>query len=110
MDGPVLERTFIKPGRPRITTTYCLKAHTGHLLKEGEDPFFRTIEESLRWLAQKAPSPLPEAAGQGESFILDEHGQRLECVSIPEKGVWAARFSHPDAGMGELRAVPGGPG
>ncbi|HOR54090.1 MAG TPA: hypothetical protein PLM30_02590 [Synergistales bacterium] len=107
MDGPVPERTFIKPGRPRITTTYCLKAHTGHLLKEGEDPFFRTIEESVRWLAQKVPTPLPEAAGQGESFVLEEPGQRLECVSIPEKGVWAVRFSHPDAGMGELRAVPG---
>ncbi len=107
MDGPVPERTFIKPGRPRITTTYCLKAQTGHLLNEGEDPFFRTIEEALRWLAQKAPSPLPETAWQSESFILDEHGQRLECVSIPNKGVWAARFSHPDAGMGEFRAVPG---
>jgi len=107
MEEQPKERTFLRPGRPRVFSTYRLKARVGHILGEGADAFGKTVETALRWLGDKTPLPLPEAAWNVESFVLDEHGQRLECVSLPEKGIWTARFSHPDAGMGDIRPVPG---
>ncbi|HRV72106.1 MAG TPA: hypothetical protein P5541_08720, partial [Thermovirgaceae bacterium] len=107
MEGQLPERTFLRPGRPKVLTTYRLKARVGHILGECGDAFGKTIKTALQWLGEKVPLPLPEAAWNVESFVLDEHGQRLECVSVPEKGIWTARFSHPDAGMGDIRPVPG---
>ncbi|MDO9509077.1 MAG: hypothetical protein Q7I97_07045, partial [Thermovirgaceae bacterium] len=107
MDETLRERTFVKPGRPRVCTTYRLKARAGHLLENRNDAYDRTIDTVLEWLGSKAPLPLPDPAYTRQSFLLEEHGQRLECVSIPENGIWTIRFSHPDTGLSDIPPAPG---
>lgn len=107
MDETFRERTFVKPGRPRICTTYRLKARAGHLLENSHDAYDQAIDTVLEWLGGKAPLPLPDPAHARQSFLMEEHGQRLECVSIPENGIWTIRFSHPDTGISDIPPAPG---
>ena len=99
---------LIRPGRPRIQTTYQLQAELGGRIMDGDAAFIGAQQEILGWLAEKAPVELPAEAAQGISFILEDHGQRIECLAISENGVWSCRLSHPDAGMGD--AIPPEPG
>ncbi|HMO51226.1 MAG TPA: hypothetical protein PKA21_08880 [Kiritimatiellia bacterium] len=98
---------LVRLERPRVWTTYQLQAEVGHKLKSEADLFAAARQEITDWLSKKAPVELPASAAKGESFVVDEHGQRIECVSIPDHGVWTCRLSHPDMGMGDIEAVPG---
>lgn len=99
----------IRPGRGSVRTTYQLAAEL--LLPDGatiEVTFADAASVALNWLAAKFPEALPAAARQLESFELDHHGlQLLNCVSIPEDGLWSVRLVQPDAPYKERPAVAG---
>ncbi|NUN48380.1 MAG: hypothetical protein HUU15_06080 [Candidatus Brocadiae bacterium] len=61
----------------------------------------------LTWLGSKLPAPLPKSAFEGASFSLEEHGQVLQVVGIPDLGVWSSKLSQPDTPFKERKAVPG---
>ncbi len=91
--------TSTKPAPPRQDITYSLAAETGSRLKDKKESFAAAIDCSLSWLGDKAPFPLPDQAKSGESFTAEDGGYRIECVSLPEREIWTARFSHPDMGI-----------
>lgn len=84
-----------------------MRATAGHLVKSPTAPFDSTVKCILDWLGQKTPQTVPDKAYKLEGFILEDHGQRVECVSIPDHGLWSCRFSHPDSGLGDIAAIPG---
>ncbi|MCK6456328.1 MAG: hypothetical protein L6Q92_07340 [Phycisphaerae bacterium] len=59
------------------------------------------------WLESKFPERLSPSTRAGDSFEVDVHGQRLECVAIPEDGLWSVRLLQPDAPFKDRAAVPG---
>ena len=69
--------------------------------------FQGAVHEALGWLRGKGLGTLPAAAGRGKSFEYGPPGHSIECVSMPEDGVWSARLIHPDAPFAGREAVPG---
>lgn len=104
---PRLKTRLVRPGRPRIQTTYQLQAELGSKFADLDKAYQGAIAEIVSWSQEKAPNTFPPEANQGVSFLAEDHGQRVECVAIPGHGVWASRLSHPDTGMGEYPAIPG---
>lgn len=98
----------IKPERPKQETTYGLVAEAGWDMNDGNLAFKKTIDCIQKWLDEKVPYNLPPHSIQRKSYTIEEGFHRVECVSLLEKGVWAARLSHPDVGMGkDIPAVAG---
>jgi hypothetical protein len=98
-----------RPGQPSIRTTFQLRAD---LLEKsgggGEGLFSAAIATILAWLEKKFPGPLPTPAYEREPFSVDEvPGQTLQCVTVPEQGLWSLRLVQPDAPYRKLPAVPG---
>lgn len=107
MERPRRRSRLVRLERPRVRTTYQLQAELGHRIKDDEESYKAARQEIIDWLAKKAPVELPALAMDGASYVVDEHGQRIECVSLPGRGIWTCRMSHPDTGMGDIPAVPG---
>jgi hypothetical protein len=99
---------IIRPGRARVRTTYQLAADivpgAGQTV---DDLQARAREITLDWIQGKWPSALPDRALAGETFELDEPGQRLLGVALPDEGAYALRLEQPDAPMGGHPGVPG---
>lgn len=97
----------VRPGKPRVQTIYQFRAtlargeSTKHRVRD------RAIELILRWITNKYPATIPPQAFDGEGFDLPVHGQKLECVSLPEQGIWSVLLEQPDAPMGDHQPVPG---
>lgn len=97
----------VRPGKPRIQTIYQFRAtidtanHTAEGVKE------KAIGLILGWIKEKYSASLPATAYAGESFDLPLPGQKLECVALPDEGIWSVLLEQPDAPMGDRPAVPG---
>lgn len=99
------QTSVVKISRPRVETTYSFEGEVGHLCGDNALSVCRdTVQE---WISAKLPYELPAAARSGESYLVDEGGQRVEAVSIPEKEIWSVRLSHPDVGIGEIPPIAG---
>jgi hypothetical protein len=57
--------------------------------------------------ARKIPGENTRGNARPPSFEREVHGQKLECVAIPEKGQWSARLIQPDTPFGDRPAVAG---
>ncbi|QOJ04355.1 MAG: hypothetical protein HRU71_13030 [Planctomycetia bacterium] len=107
--GPVLSRgIIIRPGRPVVRTTFQF---VGTLVPNAAQPI-EVLERQARslvcdWLEGKFPERLSPSAREGESFEIDVHGQRLECVAISEDRLWSIRLIQPDTPFRDRPAVPG---
>jgi len=98
---------IINPGRPWIRTTYQLAA-TIPATPENVDQKMKEAAKSVAfWVKDRLPSPLPQAAWDGDSFRVEWPGQKVESIAIPELGSWSFRLEHPDMPMGDRPAVPG---
>jgi len=98
----------MKAAIPRSDVTYSLVAEAGTHFNKPEEAFLKTIDCIQQWLSEKAVTSMPDHAAERKSYVAEEGGHRVECVSLLEKGIWAARFSHPDFGMGdEIKPVAG---
>lgn len=98
----------MKPAVPRSDVTYSLVAEAGTQLDDLEEAFYKTIDCAQGWVTEKAVPEIPNQAKERESYVTEEGGYRIECVSLLDRGVWAMRFSHPDFGMGDdIPAVAG---
>jgi len=98
----------IKSTVPRSNVTYSLVAEAGTHFEDPEEAFIKTIDCVQGWLTAKAVFPIPVEAAERGSYVAEDGGHRIECVSLLEKDIWAARFSHPDVGMGDdIAAVAG---
>jgi hypothetical protein len=94
--------------RPKKATSYALVAECGTAGNGDTALLERCIGITVGWLKSRFPERLPDGAERGESFVLDDGGHRLECVGLEDAGLWAARLSHPDLGLGkDAPAVPG---
>lgn len=53
---------------------------------------------ALQWVESKTKLQLPEKARQGEAFVFDPHGLRVEAISHQDDDInlWAMRFEHAD--------------
>jgi len=97
----------VRPGKPRVQTTFQFRA----TLEQGERGPEGTLNDAvqiiLRWIGEKYPIPLPAEAYSCTTFELPEHGQKLECISLPEEGIWSVLLEQPDTPMKDRAAVPG---
>jgi hypothetical protein len=97
-----------RPGRPAIRTTFQFRGRLSPADgEELEAARLRASRYLLKWLQERWPRAFPSGAWEGRSFDTDEHGQTITCVSIRERGIWAARLTHPDAPFRGRPAVPG---
>lgn len=97
------------PERPTVRTTFQL---AGQLNATEEHPteqdlWDNAIRSVLGWLRPRCPSTIPSEAWEGAGFNCGVAGNDIECVAIPNDGVWALRLTHPDMPHGDVRAVPG---
>lgn len=98
----------IRPGRASVRTTYQLCA--GVAPRDGETvdaTRLEAIRTALTWVRGKLPADLPAGALDGASFELDEAGNRVVAVAVPDEGIWALRLEQPDAPLAGSDAVPG---
>jgi len=106
MDSPTT--AIIRPGQPRITTTFQFKGFFVPNESESRDSaWLRAVRLSIRWLESKIPAPVPEPGRLGESFHWEEIGQSLRCVSLSDPRIWAARLEQPDSPFRNRPAVAG---
>lgn len=100
----------VRPGRPTVRTTFqfCATIHPDPG-QSASDTLVGAAGVVLDWLEDKFPAAVPATAKAGKSFSVDEHGQTLQIVSIPEVGLWSARLMQPDAPSpyGDRDAVAG---
>lgn len=98
----------IRPGRPVVRTTFqfagTLVPSTAQSIEDLERQSRSLVCD---WLEGKFPERLSPSARAGESFEIDVHGQRLECVAIQEDRLWSVRLIQPDTPFGDRPAVPG---
>ena len=97
-----------QPARPTMRTTYQLAATLSP--KEGQSLdaiWTEAIKTTCGWLRDRSPSILPPEAWGGRDFECGVPGHRIECVTIPEEGLWSVSLTHPDAPHGDQAAVPG---
>lgn len=98
----------IRPGLPRVRTTFQLAADLAPRNTESPDAVAEGARDGvLAWLESKFPERLPDAAREGHSFETEVHGQSVHTISIPERGVWSIRLVQPDAPFKDRPAVPG---
>lgn len=98
----------IRPGRPTITTTYQLAAELPlHSDGNMDETWIHAIKVILLWLKDKWPESIPSAAWEGQDIHEELAGQRLDCVVVPDDGVWSARLEQPDSPFMDRPAVPG---
>jgi hypothetical protein len=99
---------IIRPGRPYTRLTFQLAATL--LPRSGEamgDVFAGAVESCLRWLKAKYAGTLPPVALEGRSFDSELSGQSIDCVAIPDDGLWTVRLVQPDAPYPGQEAVAG---
>jgi hypothetical protein len=97
-DGLSQPHAVIRPGAPTIRTTFQF---LGMIPWNGEGlPFNRARDVVLNWIQEKFPLSQSAPAMRGEDDTIDLSGQRLDCVSISEAGVWTCRLVQPDAPRG----------
>jgi hypothetical protein len=100
------DATFvIRSGRPRVRTTYQLRA-TLH----GEDP--EQVLDAARaivlgWIQEKLGRTLPKSIVEGGTDSEELHGQRIETVSLEAGREWCLRYSRPDEPLGDRPAEAG---
>lgn len=95
------------PGRPWIRTTYQLASvipTSANILDERFDAAQKCV---LHWIRKRVPGMLPAEAWAGQTFRLEWPGQRVDCISVPEIGIWSFRYEHPDMPFGDRPAVAG---
>jgi hypothetical protein len=97
----------VRPGKPRVQTIFQFRATIERRGTSAEHVMKEAVWIILGWVAEKYPVPLPENAVSLASFDLPEHGQKLECVSLREEGIWTILLEQPDAPMKDRAAVPG---
>lgn len=107
-DFPPVNRPVVKtPGRPWIRTTYQFASAIPHDSATAQAKWSTAVTCILRWAKQKVPGNLTAEAWKGAGFTLTWPGQKLECISIPSRGLWTLRLEHPDAPFAGRAAVPG---
>lgn len=100
------DATFvIRSGRPRIRTTYQLRA-TLH----GEDP--EQVLAAARaivfgWIQEKLGRTLPKSIVEGGTDSEELHGQRIEAVCLEAGREWCMRYSRPDEPLPDRPAEAG---
>ena len=97
----------VRPGKPRVQTTFQFRATLGNNDASAERTFKDAAVIILAWINEKYPVDLPQDAFSLSSFELPEHGQKLECVSLPQEGIWSVLLEQPDAPIKDRPAVPG---
>ena len=83
--------------RPVARTTFQLACDV--LPSEGQTPSTALAEArkiSLKWAHHRFPPKIEQDAWDGESFICQEPGYRLEGISIANDKLWTMRLEHPD--------------
>lgn len=108
---PALRRdpqpVVIRPGRPTVRTTFQLAADILPAAGQVADAVNKSVQVILQWVRSRFPTQLPQEAWRGETFNVEEWGQKVECVAIAEEGLWSLRLTQPDAPFGDRAAVPG---
>lgn len=88
--------------------TYKLAASLGNGKRSPEESLNLAVDIVLNWVGHKLSFCLPLEAEERKSFIVDEGGQRVEVVAVPEEQLWTLRLSHPDFGLGDnIAPIPG---
>lgn len=105
--GPSPQPVVIRPGRPTVRTTFQLAADVLPAAGRVDEAFDRSIQVILQWVRSKFPNELPQIGWKGKSFEVEEWGQKIDCVAVPELGVWSLRLTQPDAPFGSRAAVAG---
>ena len=76
------------------TTVYQLRANV--VSRNGmEEAYSRLIAIVLRFTGKTLKVTLPPEAENHLSFELSDDGMSCECVSVPERLLWAIRFDYP---------------
>ena len=99
------EAFVIRSGRPRVRTTYQLRAalHGG----SPEQVVAAARSVVLDWIEEKLGRALPKAILDGESDSEELHGQRIEAVCLEAGREWCLRYSRPDEPLPDRAAEPG---
>jgi hypothetical protein len=97
----------VRTGKPRVQTTFQFRATLGNSATGAEQSFRDASRIILAWINEKYPVDLPQEAFSLSTFDVPEHGQKLECVSLPEEGIWSVLLEQPDAPMKDRPAVAG---
>lgn len=105
--SPMARPALTVPGRPWIRTTYQLAASIPVSPNTADGKWTNAASCILRWARKKIPGHLPDQAWKGESFTLAWPGQKLECIAVPSRGLWALRLEHPDIPFRGQPAVAG---
>ncbi|MEP0844909.1 MAG: hypothetical protein HRF43_19585 [Phycisphaerae bacterium] len=105
--APTKQPAVIQPGRPTLRTTFQLAADILPAAGEVAKAFDQSTKVILQWVRSKFPTELPQQGWKGESFDVEEWGQKVECIAIAEAGLWSLRLTQPDAPFGARAAVPG---
>lgn len=104
---PTAQAPMVAPGRPWIRTTYQLASvipTSAAILAERFDAAQKCV---LHWVRTRAPGTMPPEAWTGHSFRMELPGERVDCISVPEMGIWSFRYEHPDMPFGVRPAVAG---
>lgn len=105
MEQPLVEPHTSHPAsrrrseRPIVRTTFQLGCD---LVPRDDRSLGWAVAEaqklSLSWACgpKRYPGDLPQQSWDGSSFVAEVPGYRLECTSIPQRGVWSLRLTQPD--------------
>ena len=99
----------LSPGRPVVRNIFNLAATIPANGRHLADLHFESIRIVLAWLigGGKSPQRLPDSDFSGQSFHLEAPGQTIDCIAIPDQGIWTVRLVHPDAPFKGSPAVAG---
>lgn len=88
----------MRTGRPVLRTTFQMTADILPRVGDSNAAMRQAIALTLRWMEERFGTALPNTQPP-QSFERDQWGQKsVECISIPEDGLWTARLTHADEG------------
>jgi len=104
---PIMRPKSIRPGRPTVRTTFQFSGEIDVAGSTPKEMQRQCVHVVLGWLQEKFSTPLPKDAVECQSFTATVPGQRIDCLSIEDMGLWSLRLEQPDAPFRSRPAVAG---